>query len=397
MRLSIILILNIVLSISQGCNKTSETYLKESENKTISPIYIHWGTKYNTLRGVTITWLSSGSEDSIKWGYSESFEIGKYAAKPRGDYKKYLYDYTFPQLTPLSQIYYAIKSGMGWSKNRLFKTSSDTSSENFSFIAGSDCHGGDDDHNSDSRWKLMSELIVKENSDFYLFTGDVVDDNDDWALWESYYKSGQNLIENKIIFYGWGNHEYGHIALHNTTLPGNEKWYSFSQGNALFISLLTEEDFDIQYQWLLDQLRTTEKEWIIVYFHRPFFTRGSHKDEMNDHRSTWWKAFDDYGVDIVMSGHTHSYIRSKPLNLNVSHTSAVEEYGSNPGQGRMSFVLAGLGGKNSRASKDWFAAKAYSGLHYVKFNINDNQLHFDTYSQGGILIDSLSIRSGNLD
>ena len=113
---------------------------------------------------------------------------------------------------------------------------------------------------------------------------------------------------------------------------------------------------------------------------------------MNELRSTWWKAFDDYGVNIILSGHTHSYIRSKPLNLNISDVSAVEEYGSKPDQGRMSFVLAGLGGKNSRASEDWFAEKAYSGLHYVKFNINKNRLHFDTYSFEGVLIDSLTIK-----
>ena len=396
MRLFIIVIISFIF-INQGCKKTTETDLKNTAHTDSAPVYLRWGTKHNTLRGLTLTWLSSGTEDSIKWGYSLNYESGKYLTTSRDEYRKYLHDFRFPPLKPLSKIYYAIKSGNEWGKNRLFITSVDTSSENFSFIAGSDCHGGDDDHDSDSRWRLMSELILKEDCDFYLFTGDVVDDDDDWALWESYYKSGQNLIENKIIFYGWGNHEYGPIALHNTTLPGNEKWYSFSQGNTFFISLLTEEDFDIQYQWLLDQLRTTEKEWIIVYFHRPFFTRGSHKDEMNEQRSTWWQAFDDYGVDIVMTGHTHSYIRSKPLNLNVSDTSAVEEYGSNPGQGRMSFVLAGLGGKNSRESEDWFAAKAYSGLHYVKFNINGSQLHFDTYSHDGVLIDSLSIHSENTD
>jgi predicted phosphodiesterase len=397
MRVSHIIFLSIVLLISLSFKKRAETHPNESKNKTNRPTFIHWGTKHNTLRGVTITWLSSDSDDSIKWGYSKSFESGRYSAKPRGDYKKYLYDYTFPSLKPISQVHFAIKSGKEWGENRHFTTTVDTTSETFSFIAGSDCHGGDDDHDSDSRWKLMSELILKEDSDFYLFTGDVVDDEDDWDLWEPFYTNGKNLFEKKIIFYSWGNHEYGPIALHNSTLPGNEKWYSFSQGNALFISLLTEEDLDIQYQWLLDQLRTTVKEWIIVYFHRPFFTRGSHKDEMNELRSTWWKAFDDYGVDIVMSGHTHSYIRSKPLNLNISDTSAVKEYGSNPGQGRMSFVLAGLGGKNSRASKDWFAANAYSGLHYVKFNISSNQLHFDTYSHDGVLIDSLSLHSGNSD
>ncbi len=389
--LLIVAIISLIL-INHGCKKTNEPGQINS-----GPMYLHWGTKYNTLRGVTLTWQSSATEDSIKWGYSPDYESGKYLTISRNEYGIYLHDFTLPPLKPLSQIHYAIKSGKDWSNDRIFSTSGDTLADNFSFIAGSDCHGGDDDHDSDSRWNLMSELVLKEDCDFYLFTGDVVDDDNDWDLWKSYYKNGQNLFENKIIFYGWGNHEYGPLALYNTTLPANEKWYSFSQGNALFISLLTEEDLDIQYQWLRDQLRNTEKEWIIVYFHRPFFTRGSHKDEMDEQRATWWKAFDDYGVDIVMSGHTHSYIRSKPLNLNVSDTSAVVEYGSKPGEGRMSFVLAGLGGKNSRASEDWFAAKAYSGLHYVKFNINGSKLHFDTYSHDGVLIDSLSLYSGNTD
>ena len=118
---------------------------------------------------------------------------------------------------------------------------------------------------------------------------------------------------------------------------------------------------------------------------------------MNNLRSTWWKAFDDFGVDVVLSGHTHSYIRTKPINLNVSDTSAVMEYGSKSGQGRMAFVVAGLGGRNSRPSQDWFAAKAYSGLHYVKFTVNHHKLHFETYSHIGKIIDSLTIYSESFE
>ncbi len=101
----------------------------------------------------------------------------------------------------------------------------------------------------------------------------------------------------------------------------------------------------------------------------------------------------DYGVDIVLSGHTHSYIRTKPLNLNISDTSAVNEYGSKAEQGRLAFVLGGLGGRNSRPSEDWFTAKAYSGLHYIKFKIIKKTLHFDTYTHLGNIVDSMTIYS----
>ena len=345
------------------------------------------------MRGVTISWRSSQPDDSIQWGYSEAYEKGKFTGTRRDDYDIYLYDFTFPQIKPSSQIHYSIKSAENWSENMVFNTAVDTSSENFTFIVGSDCHGGDDDHDSNSRWKLMSELVLNENSDFCILAGDVVDDDNDWSLWKQFYEYGDNLLKNKIIFYTWGNHEYGPMALHNSVLPGNEKWYSFEQGNALFISLLSEEDFEMQHEWLLDQLGSTDKDWIIVYFHRPFFLPGSHSHEMVDYRETWWKAFDDYGVDIVISGHRHCYIRSVPINLNVSDTAAVEIYGSEPGYGRLELVVSGLGGKNSSESTDWFSADSYSGLHYVKIQINESKLHFDTYSHLGEIIDSLTIYS----
>ena len=365
-----------------------------SAKETISlPEGIRFGTFHNTLRGVTLTWSSNSACDSVKWGYTEDYEQGKFAGKPRIKDNRKLYDYTFPNLKSSSQIHFTIKYKGKWSEEALFNTSADTSSENFSFIAGGDSHAGDSE-NTNQRWEKISNLISGENVDFIIHLGDVVDDNNDWSQWQTYFEYGKNLTTQKIIFYTQGNHEYGSISLFNQTLPGNKKWYSFKQGNALFICLLSEEDFDVQYNWLLEQLRNSDKEWIIVFFHRPFFTRGSHKSEMTAYRSTWWKAFDDYGVDIIMSGHTHSYIRTKPINLNLSDSSSVSEYGSKKNQGRLEFVAGGLGGDNSKECEKWFTAKAYSGMHYIKFQINGHTLHFDAYNETGTLIDSMTVYEG---
>lgn len=354
----------------------------------------HWGTKANTLRGVTLTWLNSTWNDSIRWGYTSNYERGRYpgerrlADAPHSKNIQYWYDYQFPILKPSTILHYSIKSEKKWGKDRIFNTAVDTASEQFTFVVG-----GDSQKNM-KRWKKMAEKIVVEEIDFFIILGDAVQDGNVWHQWQDWYKFGSKLVENEIVFHTWGNHDFNEmIAINNVVLPENEKWYAFEQGNALFICLLTEQDFDVQFQWLLDQLDTSNKEWIIVYFHRPFFTRGKHADEMNPHRQTWWKAFDDYGVDIVMSGHTHSYIRTRPLNLNVSDHDAVLEYGSQPHQGRLEFVSGGLGGKNSKPCNEWFAARAYSGLHFIKFKINGDKLHFDTISETGQLIDSLTLHS----
>jgi len=392
MRICILFLIFSSAVYQNACEQDKNIHNSESDIDASSPISIRLGTNHNTLRGVTLTWQSNAKDDSIRWGYTAGYEFGEFAVECLNKYKRNLNTFSFPVLKPLSQIHYTIKSAGEWRENKIFTTSADTSSEIFSFIVGSDSHAGES-HFTNGRWNVISDLIANEEIDFCLHMGDVVDDDDDELQWNSFFKSGKSLTENKIIFYTWGNHEYGPIAINNSNLPGNKKWYSFCQGHALFICLLSEEDFETQYDWLLNQLGDTDKEWIFVYFHRPFFTRGKHKDEMNEYRTTWWKAFDDYGVDIVMNGHTHSYLRTVPLNLNISDTSAVAEYGSNPGQGRLEFVSGGLGGDNSKVSEDWFTAKAYSGLHYIKFKIDGKILHFDTYSDSGSLIDSLTIHS----
>jgi len=159
----------------------------------------------------------------------------------------------------------------------------------------------------------------------------------------------------------------------------------------LFICLLSEEDFIEQHTWLENELSTTTKTWKVVFFHKPFFTTGSHANDMNAYRNTWWKAFDDYGVDLVIGAHTHYYLRSKPINLNVSSTSAVSEYGSEAGQGRLQVVAGRYGAPAASTGNAWFIEENENVLNYSKFEIDDNELELNTYNMAGAIIDNLTI------
>jgi hypothetical protein len=112
---------------------------------------------------------------------------------------------------------------------------------------------------------------------------------------------------------------------------------------------------------------------------------------MNSYRNTWWKAFDDYGVDVILNGHTHYYLRTKPINLNVSTASAVDEYGSDPGQGRLQVIAGSYGAPVSSTGNAWFIEENKSVIHYTKFEINDNVLDMSAYDMSGTLIDNVSI------
>ncbi|MEZ5573519.1 MAG: metallophosphoesterase family protein [Halioglobus sp.] len=106
---------------------------------------------------------------------------------------------------------------------------------------------------------------------------------------------------------------------------GTEQYYSFDYGNVHIVSLDTQlsiRDSDSRagmLQWLKDDLMANSLDWTIVIFHHPPYTKGSH-DSDNDAggidqpifalREEFTPIFDQYGVDLAYSGHSHIYERS---------------------------------------------------------------------------------------
>ena len=66
--------------------------------------------------------------------------------------------------------------------------------------------------------------------------------------------------------------------------------------------------------WLENDLASTSKEWIIAFWHFPPYSKGSHDSDANGALVRMRKfaapLLESYGVDLVLSGHSHSYERS---------------------------------------------------------------------------------------
>ncbi|MEO8348372.1 MAG: fibronectin type III domain-containing protein, partial [Acidobacteriota bacterium] len=58
----------------------------------------------------------------------------------------------------------------------------------------------------------------------------------------------------------------------------------------------------------------TAQEWLIAFWHHPPYTKGSHNSdtetELIEMRQNFLPILEDYGVDLVLTGHSHSYERS---------------------------------------------------------------------------------------
>jgi hypothetical protein len=99
---------------------------------------------------------------------------------------------------------------------------------------------------------------------------------------------------------------------------GTEAYYSFDYANIHFICL---ESFETNRSstgpmltWLRNDLASTNQPWIIAFFHHPPYSKGSHNSdvdiELREMRQNALPILENAGVDLVLSGHSHSYERS---------------------------------------------------------------------------------------
>ena len=110
-----------------------------------------------------------------------------------------------------------------------------------------------------------------------------------------------------------------HFTMPNSTNSNSVFWYSFDFGNTHTIIISSEHDLSPgsrQYQWLeqdLNSVNRTLTPWVIVEMHRPLYEPEMDWDNNGVGIARRYQIEDllrDYKVDLVLSGHYHSYFRS---------------------------------------------------------------------------------------
>jgi acid phosphatase type 7 len=164
-----------------------------------------------------------------------------------------------------------------------------------------------------------------------------------------------NMYRKSVSWPTIGNHDKDMaVYKQNFTLPtkgeagglpsGDEAYYSFDYGNIHFMCLNSMGDLangGAQWMWTSNDLAQTTAKWVIAYWHHPPYSKGSHDSDKpgsleEKMRTIFLPLLEHGGVDLVLTGHSHSYERSFFIDghYGVSTTFDPAKHVKLPGDGR---------------------------------------------------------------
>jgi acid phosphatase type 7 len=237
-----------------------------------------------------------------------------------------------------------------------------------------------------------------------------------------------------------GNHDDPHSGVANDyyelfTLPtageaggvpsATEAWYSFDHGDIHFICLDSQESSrdpgSPMLTWLAADLAATQRTWVIAFWHNAPYSKGSH-DSDDDTRGTEMREnvmpiLEQYGVDLVLSGHSHSYERTYLIDGHYGFSSTLQssmildsgdgsvagdgDYrkpGGSPGahQGTVAIVAGGSSTLEAGDLDHPAMARSLAALGSLVIDVNGSLLEAVYLDDLGAVRDRFAIRKGTV-
>jgi hypothetical protein len=338
-------------------------------------------------------------------GATEVFDTKCAAGTDHG--VRYVHKVRLKNLTPGTAYQYRAGDGETWSQTGTFTTENERE-EPFTFLVLTDPQGSAEDHYIMYGKTLRAGLERFPESRFIVMGGDAVEEGNREDWWDFYFDYAQPHVSGLPLMSVVGNHETRGGGVKNFNrhflYPDNGRGlsagltcgeytpenilemdntvYSFDYANAHFAFLNTGSSRDgktnpagfleAQRDWLINDMKGTSKRWKIVVLHRPVY--GS-KDDEPGVREVFAECFETLGVDLVLQGHDHVYMRTDPAKTPV-------------------YMIAGASGRKLYEYKEqpWVCkGGAVTGQVCAGIRVDSEKIEVKVYALPGDLIDRFTV------
>ena len=323
----------------------------------------------------------------------------------------YIHEATLTGLTPNTKYEYRV--GYGTDRRSDWYRLETAGASVYDVLIYPDSQSGDY-----SQWEeiVKSSALRNPRTALYISMGDLVDNGEHAYQWRTWLNSIKPLSANVPLATTLGNHEmytldwkmrepYAYLNYFAVPPNGNEifnrRYYSYDFGDVHYVVLDTmlyesnHEDnhdthhpdlYDVQVQWLRQDLMANTKKWTVVLMHRDPFQYAFDRSGANravgfdDEGVLFMPIFDEFNVDLVLSAHLHSY-------RNRGHVRNFDRDASGP-----LYILTGIAGDARRPKwkehpLDVYVAPDRDKNNYMTMTVTPNKLIVKAFLPDGTQLD----------
>ena len=323
----------------------------------------------------------------------------------------YIHEATLTGLTPNTKYEYRV--GYGTDRRSDWYRLETAGASVYDVLIYPDSQSGDY-----SQWEeiVKSSALRNPRTALYISMGDLVDNGEHAYQWRTWLNSIKPLSANVPLATTLGNHEmytldwkmrepYAYLNYFAVPPNGNEifsrRYYSYDFGDVHYVVLDTmlyesnHEDnhdthhpdlYDVQVQWLRQDLTANTKKWTVVLMHRDPFQYAFDRPGANravgfdDEGVLFMPIFDEFNVDLVLSAHLHSY-------RNRGHVRNFDRDSSGP-----LYILTGIAGDARRPKwkahpLDVYVAPDRDKNNYMTMTVTPNKLIVKAFLPDGTQLD----------
>ena len=368
----------------------SRVALNWSDDPTVS-VSVTWRTSTEIEAAYAEIAVADASANFTTWRTQVTAKTEKWS---QNTYSAHFHSVTFSDLKPDTLYAYRVGSGKIWSAWYQFRTAK-TNSNSFSFI-----YFGDAQNNLLSLWSrvIRASILEAPKATFLLHAGDLVNSANNDSDWEEWFQAGSWIHAQLPIIATPGNHEYrtdstgkrnlSTLWRPHFTLPQNgpegleETVYFVDYQGARIISLNSNQDLVKQANWLDNVLTKNPNNWSFLTFHHPVYSASKGRDN-KDLRELWKPIIDKHQVDLVLTGHDHSYGRGNNIGNGVNVRD--EKNGT-------VYVVSVSGPKQYQLREDrWMTRAAENTQLYQVINVNGDVLNYRAMTATGEIYDEFDL------
>ena len=323
----------------------------------------------------------------------------------------YIHEATLTGLTPNTKYEYRV--GYGTDRRSDWYRLETAGASVYDVLIYPDSQSGDY-----SQWEeiVKNSALRTPRTALYISMGDLVDNGEHAYQWRTWLNSIRPLSANVPLATTLGNHEmytldwkmrepYAYLNYFAVPPNGNEifnrRYYSYDFGDVHYVvldTMLYESNheynhdthhpdlYDVQVQWLRQDLMANTKKWIVVLMHRDPFQYAFDRSDANravgfdDEGVLFMPIFDEFNVDLVLSAHLHSY-------RNRGHVRNFERDASGP-----LYILTGIAGDARRPKwkqhpLDVYVAPDRDKNNYMTMTVTPNKLIVKAFLTDGTQLD----------